>query len=363
MRLNRFIKIHRVERRNIEAGNPHIDDDGDLEVGLYIFKRFCITLAVVRVAQQVRQSLWVIWAVGAYQLHHLRLDCVSIQIVGGIFGCTFAQHKPLRAEGFYALIHFPCDLAVIADEHSFATYCRVFFEPLLIVPNEVLDNHIQAVWVSENDFQVRHVLFGLFNLIFIRPGFSLQTIILVTSGCNFLVQLNFSGAGQPCDADGSAVIKSLLHSILYNHLAEYTEGGIDRRSRKADICSMREGVAQVLCKAVGLFSVALGNNVLCLSIRLRPVGFVGNADDIASVAQKTDSLREFLNRHQINAAALNVSEVFTQLLAVGNADGVLIHEVFLCVLKIRRQLLIQVISVGQQDDGGLVKLNRGREAL
>ena len=110
-------------------------------------------------------------------------------------------------------------------------------------------------------------------------------------------------------------------------------------------------------------SVALGNNVLCLSIRLRPVGFVGNADDIASVAQKTDSLREFLNRHQINAAALDVSEVFSQLLAVWNTDGVLVHEVFLCVLKIGRQLLIQVISVGQQDDGGLVKLNRGCEAL
>ena len=107
------------------------------------------------------------------------------------------------------------------------------------------------------------------------------------------------------------------------------------------------------------FGVTLGDDIPGLGICLGAVGLIGNADDIAALAEQADLLGKFLNRDQVNASAPYIDQLFKQLPAIGDAYRIFIHKVFLGVLEIIGELLVQVVSVGQQDDGGLMQL-RGR---
>ena len=53
MHLQRLVAVHRVEARHIEAGNPHIDDDGNFEIRLVFLKLKVEFLALIVCAQQV----------------------------------------------------------------------------------------------------------------------------------------------------------------------------------------------------------------------------------------------------------------------------------------------------------------------
>ena len=50
MLLERLEDIHRVKRRDVEAGDPHIHDDGNLEVGTDFLELVCQVFPVIVIA-------------------------------------------------------------------------------------------------------------------------------------------------------------------------------------------------------------------------------------------------------------------------------------------------------------------------
>ena len=75
MALNRFVDVHAVQRGNIETGQPHIDDNSDLEVRFQVLELAVQLLAIVLAAQQIVQLLLVILATSHDHLDPLhRLD-------------------------------------------------------------------------------------------------------------------------------------------------------------------------------------------------------------------------------------------------------------------------------------------------
>ena len=93
------------------------------------------------------------------------------------------------------------------------------------------------------------------------------------------------------------------------------------------------------------------------------MSLIRDTDDVISPAKKADVLRKLLNCHQVDAAALNISQLFKEFLPVCDTYRVLIDEILFCVFKVIRELFIQIISVSQQDNGRFMQFQRHRESL
>ena len=93
------------------------------------------------------------------------------------------------------------------------------------------------------------------------------------------------------------------------------------------------------------------------------MGLIGDTDDVISPAEKADVLRKLLDRHQVDATALNISQLFKEFLPICDTYRVLIDEILFCIFKVIRELFIQIISVSQQDNGRFMQFQRHRKSL
>ena len=63
MQFHGLVQIHRIKTGDIKARNPHINDNGNFKVALYIFKSLGIILAVIIVAENFIQFFRVVLVV------------------------------------------------------------------------------------------------------------------------------------------------------------------------------------------------------------------------------------------------------------------------------------------------------------
>ena len=89
MLLQWLVDVDGIEEGDIEAGQPHVHHDGDLEVTLRIFELTVEHLAVVGVTQNIVELFRVILATGHY---HLDLGGMKLQLRP--FACRVSRIKP-----------------------------------------------------------------------------------------------------------------------------------------------------------------------------------------------------------------------------------------------------------------------------
>ena len=222
MRLNRLVQIHSIHGRDVKTCDPHINHDGDFKVGFIILKGSGIGFASSEIADDSSHFYGIVFPVGADQCNFLNLNGISVKVAAFIFRGTFAFYKPFRPQRFDFVIYRPRDFAIIANEHRLSVHRGMFFTAFFIVPDKMFDDDIKPIRVAEDNLQIGHVLFRLFNLILICSGICLQAVIFVTGLGHFFVKLHFARAGQPDNSHGRTIIKGLLHGVLNNDLAKNT---------------------------------------------------------------------------------------------------------------------------------------------
>jgi hypothetical protein len=252
--MHRLVDVHGVHRRGVEAGQPHIPHDDQLQ-------------GVVGVLGALRQQ--VAPGLVAPRVSQVRLP---VQRVGGRAGHDHLQPPrrilvgvPLRAQRHDRLVERDTDATTHADDHGLAVQGG---DPGLEVLHQVGGHQVQALFGPHQGLDGRPL--ALEPLLFVL-GLVLGQVGDLGVDARLLV-LGQLDAGEPAlvvDRHRRAVLDRAADVVDVDVVAEHRRGVhvvvLDRRPGEADEGGVGQGVAQVLGKAVNVLP-GLG-----VQLRLEPV--------------------------------------------------------------------------------------------
>ena len=149
MLLDGFVNINCIQRRDIKAREPHIDHDGNLEIGFDALKLPVEFLAVVLRAEHGKQLRRVILA--ACHDHSDFLDGLEFFLF--LLGksnavVTLLCNSPLRSKLDDDFIEVVSDIAIGADKHGLASDRCALGYAAFIVLYKIFCYGTQAVRVT-----------------------------------------------------------------------------------------------------------------------------------------------------------------------------------------------------------------------
>ena len=179
--------------------------------------------------------------------------------------------------------------------------------------NEISCHHRQTVRIPQNLVHLRHRFLAFLNLVLIGTLFF--TLLIVCFYCLqlFVVSKHLGGSSFINDTSGDTVCHRFCHGVAIHHIAKHIYCCINRRSREPHVSGIGQGVVQILGKAITAFHAFISNGYILFHIRLRTVGFVGDADNVGTVRQQIDILAELLYSCQEYATTLSSSQLLAQL--------------------------------------------------
>ena len=98
-----------------------------------------------------------------------------------------------------------------------------------------------------------------------------------------MVGKHLGGSSFINDATSDTISHRFRHGVGIYYISKHIYRGINRCSCEAYIGSIRQRVVQILGKAVTALYSLIGNGHILFHIRLRTMGFVGDADDVGSI--------------------------------------------------------------------------------
>ena len=355
MLLNRFVDVNGVEARNVKTREPHIHDYRNLEVGAFLFEKTVQFLAGILVAEQVVKILLIVLTAGHDHLDFFDRLQFPLFLVGkfGRLACKFRivanfRHAPFRAQFQNILIQCIRNLAAVTNEHRLAANRRFLLNAGLIMRHEILRHGFQSVWVAKNHAHLGHILLALVNLVFVGTRFCGFFVILFNLFENGIVQHHLGGTAFVNDGYRNAVLHRFGHGVNIDLGAKHIEGRVNRRSRKAHVCRIGQGIVQVARKTKTRLDALIGHGNFLVQVRLRTVRFVRNADNIIAVGQQFNIFAELLDGREEHATAFAALQFFTQVGTTLHAFDTLVTDILLGCRKQSRKLVIQIGAVGNQ---------------
>ena len=170
---------------------------------------------------------------------------------------------------------------------------------------DILGQALQTLLVTKYDLHGTHRFLALLYISFAR---SLGAALLIV-GIYLLHLLTLKGylgnARDILDVSRNSVCHRLLHRIARYNISENLYSVIDRRTREAHKRGIREGRAKQLGIRLGDKSSQLTafvarhivfNFQLCVKAHLCAMGFVREADDVATLVEQANLFAELLYR-------------------------------------------------------------------
>ena len=353
MLLNGLVDINGIQGRHIKAGQPHIDNDSNLEIGFYVLKLTVKLFAVFFGSEHFIQFRLVVLITShnhADFLNRLQLFFVFFSklsaVSANLLYCPFGTQRNDN------LIKVVCNIAVGADEHCLASNGGALSYTGFVVLNEVLSNGFQSVRVANNDFHIGNSLFALLDLVLVGALFGAPGIVILNL-LDFRLVERYAGCTTVInEVDGNAITDSFGHCVGIYNATKHLDGGIDGRTGKAYICGIGQRIMQVLGETIGAFHTGICDSDLLLQINLASVCLIRDADNIGSVGQQLQVFCEFLNGGEIHTAAFSALQLLTKLLAGIDADNSFITDIALGANELLGKLVIQVGSVRNDNDCG-----------
>ena len=178
MLLQRLIDVHDSEGRNIKAGDPHVNNNGDPEIGIVVLELAVQHLAIFFCATKIIEFLLVVLALCRHHIDHRQSD-EFIKLLTGelIFVLGLFLYEPFRADCFDGLKHFKCKRPVGADDHSFLYDFRLFGAEGFIVGNDICCQLFEPIRMTKDCRHAAHSPFAFLDLL--RIGAFGSTLLIV----------------------------------------------------------------------------------------------------------------------------------------------------------------------------------------
>ena len=106
MLLQRLIDVHDSEGRNIKAGDPHVNNNGDPEVGIVVLELAVQHLAIFLCAAKVVELLLIVLTLSRHHIDHRQGDELIKLFTGElIFVFCLFLYEPFRTDRFDSFQH------------------------------------------------------------------------------------------------------------------------------------------------------------------------------------------------------------------------------------------------------------------
>ena len=350
--LDGLVDVDGVEEGHVKARQPHVDHDGDLEVGFGLLELRVEFLAVVLVAEQVVERLLVVIAPRHHHLDALHGQDLFLLLVRQFHPLGGDAHLgPLGAQLDDLLVKVVGDRATAADKERLTRHGGTFGYALLVVFHEIRCQRFDALRIAEDGAHVGHGLLAVFDGVVTSSGFGAFVVVFLDLLQLAVVEDHLGGAAFVNDGHGDLVCDRFGHGVAVHHLAKDIEGGIDGRAGEADVGRIGQGVVQILGEAKGPLHALVGDLELLVQIHLAAVRFVGNADHVGAIGQQLGVFGELVNGGEKDPATVTTLQEFAQVIAALHADDRLIADVALGISEQARELIIEIRAVGDHDQG------------
>ena len=294
--LNRLVYVNGIQLRHIESGQPHIDNNGDFKIGFRIFELSVKFFAVVLCTKHFIEGRLVVFVTSHHELDFLDgLQFLFLFIGKRCFIFADFLFRPLGTHLYNDFVKIISDIAVHADKHCLSRNCSVLCHTSFVMMNKVLGDCTQSVRIADNRLHFGNSFLAFLDLVLV----SALRFALIVIPLNFLyfciVQRHPRRTPVVNKIDSNAVTHRFGHGVGIHYRAENFDRPVHRRSGKAYIGSIRQGIMQILGKAVFTLHTRFGHFDLLVKVDLASVRFIRNTNDIGSIGKQLQILREFLN--------------------------------------------------------------------
>ena len=334
---HRLVHVHRVKARRIEARQPHVADEDDLE-------------RIARIPEPLGQRLapglvpdvgLPVCGVGGGARHD-DLDRAPVVLVT----------LPSRAQGHDLAVQLHADPAAHAHDHRLAVHGR---EPVLEVAHQIPRQELEAPLRADQGFELRPLRLELLlalDLLSLGDLFEAR----IDPGALGLPELELEEPRLVVDGYGGSVLHRPLDVVDADVVAEDRPRVrvrlLDRRPREADERRIGKGVAHVAGEAVD-------------EVVLAPVRLVGDHDDVAAIREHRVAVallfrEELLNRGEHDSPAGH-SQESPQIRAAFGLNGRLPQQIA-APGKGPEELVVEVVAVGEHEDGRVLHVRMQDQA-
>ena len=296
MLLNRLVYVDGIQFRHIKSGQPHIYNNSDFEIGFRIFELPVKFLAIILCPKHFIKSGLIIFVASHHELNFLdRLQLFFLFIGKRCFIFTDFLYCPFGTHLYNDFVEVIRNRAVHADKHCLACNGCAFRYTGFVMVDKILGDCTQPVRVADYRLHFGDSFLAFLNLVLV----SALRFALIVIPLNFLyfciVQRHPRRTPVVNKIDGNAVTHRFGHGVGIHHRTKYFDRPVHRRSGKAYIGSIRQGIMQILGKAIFTLYTRFGHFYLLVKVNLASVRFIGYADNICPVGKKLQILREFLD--------------------------------------------------------------------
>ena len=331
-----LVDVHRVQARRVEPREPHVAHEHGAQ-------------RVVRVAEALRERLAprlvadVLLPIrrvrGRARHHHLDRALVVFLVL------------PLRAQPHQLPVELDADAAAHADDHRLALD---HVESPLVVLDDVLGDQADALLGADDGLELRPArLEPLLLLDLLALGRLLK--VRIDRGPLVLVDAKPGEAVLVVDRHGGAVLHRPLDVVDADVVAEdgarIRVAQLDWRAGEADERGVRQRVAHVAREAV--------DEVVLAAVRL-----VGDNDDVAPPGERGVRVTLLLGVELLDRREHHSTHGDRELLAqVGAALRLRwrLAEQVLAAREGAEELVVEVVAVGEDDDGRVVHRRLARD--
>ena len=175
--------------------------------------------------------------------------------------------------------------------------------------------------------------------------------------------MQFDNTAFIVDRACCTILDSLRHIVDVNVITEHLTGaaifGRNRRTGKADVCSIGQAVADNASRANNTFGDFFAILVSCDFDSLRKpvlptVGLICHHDDIAALRKWLVGFLKLLHCGKDNPVCLSAGKQRLQMLSTFCVDRFLPQK-FFAFGKLAVKLIVKVVAVGKHNDRGTVQ--------
>ena len=267
---------------------------------------------------------------------------------------------PARTNFKDTLIYLHSDSAGVCNDHRLT--CQKVLTIAFIVIENIVNKGFYCIIVTEDSFHLSK--FTLAFLYHIGIGILRHDLIFgIYQFQGIFIEFQLHDTALIVNRTSSTVLNSLCHIINVDIITEHLTGvsifHSDRRSRKSDICSVRERITDNSSRTDDL----TGNKLAVLVLRhfdffcqtiLSSMSFVSHNNDVSAFGQRFARFLEFLHRCEDNAVCLATVKQSFQMFPALSVDW-LLSEKSLALRKLRIELIVKIVSVRYDNDSRAFK--------
>ena len=327
MALHRLEHVHGGQAGHVEAGEPHVHDDGDLEgIGIVLEPAFHLLL-VRGAAAHVEPFLRILVRHG----HH-HADLVL----------------PFGAQLHDPVVDLHRDRPAVRHDQGLAG--QDVGAVVLVMVHDVAAQCVDGLGSVEDGVEAAEVMLGLLHARLVSLVRELL-VDRVDTAQRVLVKMERDHTAFVVDRLGGFVLDGLGHVVHVDVVAEDLAGVAvirgDRRSGETDIGRVRQRLAHDTGRADRHMTVRIdpfGQAVLAA------VSLVHHHHNVAPVAQRLVAVRELLHGREDDAVRLTTLKQFLKIPAALGLDRLLAQEPG-AAAELSEKLVVEIVAVGDDHDG------------